>query len=124
MNLSDNDLQNKMPVPECGSLRTIICVCTRGRIQNLEVVGGGATSRIRGGLGGHSRNIGLCYKGFEVSRDPLLRVGGARAPPPSPPPNGSTPGTSNSKEVLASSPEREARTSVVYGKPISIASIA
>ena len=24
--------------------------------------------------GGHNRNIGLCYKGFEGSQDPLLRV--------------------------------------------------
>ena len=40
-------------------------------------VGGGATARIRGHLGGgHSRNIGLCYKGFKGSQDPLLRVGG------------------------------------------------
>ena len=36
----------------------------------------GGTAGIRGGRGGggHSGNIDLCYKGFEGSPDPLLRV--------------------------------------------------
>ena len=39
----------------------------------------GGTAGIMVGLGGrHSRNIGLCHKGFEGSHDPLLR--GARGP--------------------------------------------
>ena len=60
----------------------------RGHYYPEGVVGGGDTARIRVGLGGgtagirvglrgrHSRNIGLCHKGFEGSQDPLLRGGG------------------------------------------------